>query len=68
MERKEGNPGVSDSLARGSRPTGGGDPSKLGPHQEELGLETLQRVSPEDGARPPTDKQLERSAPGPPKT
>lgn len=58
---------MSDSPARGSRPTGGGDPSKLGPHQAELGLETLRRVSPEDGARPPMDKQWKDQPQGSPK-
>lgn len=56
---------MSDSPARGSRPTGGGDPSKLGPHQAELGLETLRRVSPEDGARSPEDKQWKDQPQGP---
>lgn len=65
MQRK-GNPGVSDSPAWGSRPRGDRDPSKLGPHQAELGLETLLRMSPEDGARPPGDKRWKDQPQGPP--
>lgn len=46
------NPGVSDSPAWGSY-RGDRDPSGPGPHQGRAGLETLLRMSPEDGARPP---------------
>ena len=67
MERKGGNPGVSDSPARGSRPRGGREPSKPGPHQAELDLETLRRVSPEGGAQPPADKWWKDQPQGPPK-
>lgn len=35
---------------------GGGDPSKLYPHRAKLGLETLRRVNPEEGAGSPSDK------------
>ena len=35
---------------------GGGDPSKLRPHQAKLGLETLRRVNAEEGAGSPSDK------------